>query len=269
MCLFPSNFMSTIKMTPAASIIFVHGAWHSPECWSKVIALLQARNYTCIAVQLSGVLGDPSVNLGTDVAIVRDAITAETSAGRNVFVIGHSFGGVVASSAIKGLARPRDIGTPTDSGHGHVVGHMLIATTYISTGQSLFDRFGGNTAPDSTTLDFEAGMCHVAGDPAHWFYGDLPADEAAEWASKLRSQAIAPMTDKEHSYEGWMDVPTWFLATKEDRIVYFESQKRWTQEARDAGAHITYREFEASHSPFLSKPQETAAYIEEAVMSLE
>ena len=218
-----------------------------------------------MAVHLSGTQDSSAVNLANDVGIVQDAIKTETADGRNVFVVGHSFGGIVAASSIKGLARPAD--APADT--RGVVGLMLIATAYIREGLCTFDVFGGNSAPEPVGLDMETGWSDVVGEPKHWFYGDLSDEDAAHYASKLRRQAIGPMVDKEHTHAGWLDVPTWFLAATQDNIIYYESQKRWTQEAREAGAIITYKEMETSHSPFLSKPQETASFIEEAVLSLD
>ena len=44
-----------------------------------------------------------------------------------------------------------------------------------------------------------------------------------------------------------------------------ELQRMSVQMARDAGADVTVREFVTSHSPMLSKPEETAQFILEAV----
>jgi len=40
------------------------------------------------------------------------------------------------------------------------------------------------------------------------------------------------------------------------------------QMAKDAGADVTLREVDSSHSPMLSKPQETADFIMEAAADL-
>lgn len=72
----------------------------------------------------------------------------------------------------------------------------------------------------------------------------------------------------EDSYAGWMDVPVWFLAATDDKALPFELQKMFITGARKAGADVTVKEIVSSHSPMLSKPQETADLILEAVAAL-
>lgn len=72
-------------------------------------------------------------------------------------------------------------------------------------------------------------------------------------------------TGGELAYNGWADVPVWFLATQLDRPLPVEAQRMFVEDARKAGADVTLREIETSHSPMLSRPEETAGVIVEAV----
>jgi len=256
-------------MTAKPTLIFVPGAWHTAQTWSKVTTLLEAKHYTCICVTLPSTLSEPNTTFFDDIKAVRDPIIAETTAGRNVVVIVHSYGGAVGCSAVKGLTLPKQ-DTSDKTSNGHVIGIASMASGFGPSGVCFIDNFGG-TPPPTWTFDPENAFAILVTPPRELFYHDLPASEAEYWISKLTKQAARPLMNKEggeHAYAGWMDVPVWYLATTEDRAFgpsAAEVQKYIVQVAKDAGADVTVREVESSHSPMLSKPEETAKFIEEAV----
>ena len=52
-------------MSKKANIMLVHGAWADATCWSKVILLLQAKEFNVTAAQI------PLTSLSDDVAVTR------------------------------------------------------------------------------------------------------------------------------------------------------------------------------------------------------
>jgi len=98
------------------------------------------------------------------------------------------------------------------------------------------------------------------------FYHDLPKEEGEYWVTRLTKQSLkALMEGGEAVYSGWKDVPAWYLATTQDQALPVEAQRFFVQSAKEAGGDVTLREVESSHSPMLSKPQETVDFILEAV----
>ncbi|XPS78437.1 hypothetical protein M3J09_010450 [Ascochyta lentis] len=91
------------------TLIFIPGSWHKPTCYKKVIDTLEERyRLKCIAVTLPSTTGNPESTFKDDLDAARTAIALETTQGRNVIVIAHSYGGMVANSAIKNFTLPRD-----------------------------------------------------------------------------------------------------------------------------------------------------------------
>jgi len=39
-------------MSSKPTLIFVHGAWHTPECWQFVILALEGDDFKCITPQM-------------------------------------------------------------------------------------------------------------------------------------------------------------------------------------------------------------------------
>jgi pimeloyl-ACP methyl ester carboxylesterase len=256
-------------MSPKPTLVLVPGSWHSPDVWNKIVTLMEAQQYKCVPVTLPSTLSNPSTGFADDVGAVRDAIVAETAQGRDVVLVVHSYGGAVGCSAIKGLARPkRDVSSSTTHGtSGHVIGIVMIATGFVQTGMSFIDGAGGKPPP-SWKADTESGFAVIVADAREMFYHDLPEEEGNYWVEKLTKQSLKPLMERsEAAYTGWKDVPVWFVATTEDKALPGFVQKIFVQGAKDAGADVTLKEVESSHSPMLSKPKEIADFILEAMAS--
>jgi len=243
------------------TLVLVPGAWHSIETWDKISSLLTEQGYKCVPVPLPSTAGNASATFGEDVKAARDLILAETTEGRDVVVVTHSYGGMLGQSAIKGLTKPKQ-NSPSTS--GHVIGLALIATGFCETGKSFLDGLGGQPPP-TWRLD-SSGFAQFNVPTRELFYHDLPEEEGNYWVSKLTKQASNALTSGgEHSYSGWKDVPVWFLATTEDKALPVQAQTYFVQLAKDSGADVTLKEVASSHSPMLSKPKETADFIVQAV----
>ncbi|MFJ3713505.1 alpha/beta fold hydrolase [Streptomyces sp. NBC_01267] len=85
-----------------STYLLVHGAWHSGECWERVVPLLTSAGHRVIAPSLTG-FGDkahllgPEVGLDTHADDIARLITTEDLT--EVVLVGHSYAGLVISSA--------------------------------------------------------------------------------------------------------------------------------------------------------------------------
>ncbi|EXA28536.1 hypothetical protein FOQG_19164 [Fusarium oxysporum f. sp. raphani 54005] len=245
------------------TLVFVPGAWHTPDCWGKVMAAMEAQHYKCIPVTLPTTQSTSnSVNFATDVKAVCDAIMAETTEGVDVIVLVHAYGGAVGASAISGLTRRN---SETNAGTGHVLGLFMLSTGFVASGISFMDALDGNPPP-TFGADYENNLMPIKADPIDMLYHDLPEEEAKYWVAKLTKHALTSATEGyEVAYEGWKDVPVWYIMTKEDKALPFEAQMMFARSAQKAGADLTLREIHSSHSPMLSKPEETVNLLLEAI----
>ena len=93
------------------------------------------------------------------------------------------------------------------------------------------------------------------------FYNDLSDEEAQKWISKLNKHATqsfyAPAT-----WAAWKNIPSTYLWCGLDNAVPPPGQDAFISQE---GANFNVVKFEnASHSPFLSMPKETADVIRRA-----
>lgn len=267
-------------MSNLPTLIFVPGSWHRPSCYDKIISVLRGkRGLSCVAVTLPSTTGDPAATFKDDVDAVRQAISTETKQGNDVVIIAHSYGGMVGNSAIKGFARPRDAAdsgshpAPSSSGaqrkaprsDGYVVGLILIASGFTLTGIAFMDPFFGRPPP-AWRINNETGYAELVADPREFFYHDLPREEAEYWTSQLTMQSLKSLFEGgEHAYAGWQDVPAWYIGTVEDQGLPVVAQRMTVGMAREMGGSVEHRELHTSHSPFLSRPEDTAGIVFEAV----
>lgn len=253
-------------MAPSTSFVFVPGAWHGADTWQKVATEIEKDGHNCTAVTLPSTLSDPAATFEDDIKAVRDAIAAETTKGHDVVVVVHSYGGQVGNSAVKGFAKGKGVTTPES---GHVIGLAMIATGFTVAGLSFLDGLGGKPPPQ-WIADTETGFATIVVDARDMLYHDLPENEGNLWVSKLTKQSLKALKEGgEHSYPGWQDVPCWYLSTLEDHGLPPLAQQFFVKTAQEAGADVTLREIQSSHSPMLSKPKETANFILESAKYFE
>ncbi|OBT73992.1 hypothetical protein VF21_06013 [Pseudogymnoascus sp. 05NY08] len=261
-------------MSNLPTLVFVPGSWHKPTCYDKIIKPLEEQHkLKCIRVTLPSTSGNPEATFKNDIDAAQDAISSETTQGRNVVVIAHSYGGMVGNSAIKGFAKPRDTSSTSLStldqsqtqNKGYVIGLILIASGFTFTGLAFMDPFFGHPPP-SWRVNKETGYAELVTPPRELFYHDVPEEDAEYAVSQLTPQSLKSLFEGgEHSYAGWLDVPAWYIGTVEDRGLPVVAQRLNVGMAREMGCPVEHRELQTSHSPFLSQPEETVGILVEAV----
>jgi pimeloyl-ACP methyl ester carboxylesterase len=192
---------STNTMATKPAFVFVPGAWHTAETWTKVTSALVTQGYESVSVTLPTTSGDASASFVEDVKATRNAIEAQLSQKRDVIVVVHSYGGVVGQSAMKDL-------TSVSSLTGRIIGLVVIASGYAQPGMAFLDGTGGTPPP--TWRLHPSGFAELQVPAQALFYDDLPQAEADEWTAKLTKQSTRAFTEgREVTYPGWKDVPVW------------------------------------------------------------
>ncbi|KAK0636663.1 Alpha/Beta hydrolase protein [Bombardia bombarda] len=239
-------------MSQKPTIVLVPGAGYPVETWHKIVTLMEAEQYKCVPVRLLSSASNAAATFLDDIQAVRSAILAETTQGRDVVVVVHSYGALPGHSASKGLTLPKDHDSSSSaaSSSGHVLGFVGLTTGFTATGMCFLDGTGGKPPP-SWRANEETGFVEFLAEPRGLFFHDVEEEEGKYW----------------HAYAAWMDAPTWYLAATEDRALPVEAQRMFVQMAKDAGGDVTVREIDSSHSPMLSRPRETAGFIMEAAAS--
>jgi pimeloyl-ACP methyl ester carboxylesterase len=209
------------------TFLLVHGAWHGTWCWDALAPKL-GETRTVELPSKSPLRGD----LAADAAAVRSAIAAIDGP---VVVVAHSYGGAPVTEGAAGVE--------------HIV---YVAAFMLDVGESLYSAVGGRD-PDWWQRSEEDRMVTPLR-PEEIFYNDCAPEVAAAAAARLRPQTAKSFTDP-LTRTAWSEVPTTYVICERDNAIPV-----FGQEAMSARAGRVER-LDASHSPFLSRPDELAELI--------
>ncbi|MFM0048413.1 alpha/beta fold hydrolase [Caballeronia grimmiae] len=130
--------MSSTHASPARTFVLIHGAWHGGWCWRFVADRLTARGHRVFAPSLTG-LGDrrhllgAATSLDVPIADIENLIESEELS--DVVIVGHSFGGLVASGVAD--RRPEAIRSL-----------VFLDSLLVENGQAAFDVLPANVVKE-------------------------------------------------------------------------------------------------------------------------
>ena len=221
----------------AKNIVLVHGAWADGSCWSKVIALLEAKGFHVVAVQ------NPLTSFADDVAATERIIALQDGP---VILVGHSYAGVVITEA---------------GNDPKVVGLVYVAAFAPGEGESINSvskpyppaPLGGELRLDAQGF-LTASRKGIAEDMAQ----DLP-DEQQQILAATQGQTAAAVFGATVTRAAWKSKPSWAVIAGNDRAIP-------PQLGKDEAAAIkaTSITVPSNHLAMLSHPREVAEVIEQA-----
>ncbi|KAI1261616.1 Alpha/beta hydrolase fold-1 [Xylariaceae sp. FL1019] len=253
----------TMKLKLKPVIMLVHGAWHTPEYWFLVKDRLEEAGYDVLAPRLPSVCGPETVNFSwrSDVATVLDHATPLFAAGRNVVIVGHSYGGSVVTNAVPGNTVRERAAKGLKGGFSAVVYICAFPVVQRDTPCVTGEHHGYYSCAEPQKGNSFSMRIHPGQEP---FYNDLPEDEAKKWEGKLQWQS-------QRSFEepyAWcaqdlsaLDVPLAYLYCEKDLAVPPPVQDFFIRHL----PKMTVERCPAGHSPMISQPEQTTGFILKAV----
>jgi pimeloyl-ACP methyl ester carboxylesterase len=216
-----------------ATLLLVHGAWHSSWAWQPLIDELSDVDVVTVDLPSSGT--DPRAlgDLADDAEAVRAALAGIEGP---VVVVAHSYGGSPVTEAVR-----------ADSGVAHLV---YLCAFQLDVGDSLLGSVGGEAPPW-----WEMHETHiVAGTPERVFYNGVPAELTEAAVARLQLQSRSSV-EQPLTRAAWTQVPSTYVVCEQDQAIPV-----FAQEAMSSRAGTVLR-LDAGHSPFLSQPAELAAML--------
>lgn len=244
------------------TVVLVPGAWTAPAAFHKLVAILDAKGFAVYVPALPTNNGHrpPDSSFDDDVQAVRQAVQRPVEdEGKEVIVFMHSYGGVVGTTALRGLTRQD---RETQGLPGGVV-HLLYAAAFLlALDQNI------RTVVQTVNLPGREGLVQFAddgtwfpADPVALLYPDLAPDDREEQRSLLQWGNAAVLTAGTTTYEAWRDVPALYVRATEDRWLPPEFQDFCVQNAMDAGVAIRTEALPSGHSPYVNFASELAEMI--------
>lgn len=241
-------------MAAKPTIVIVHGAWHRPLHFDPLTKALESHGYRVVRPALPSVAKAPQETLpdnSEDIALVRSTILHELdTAGHDVILVPHSYGGIPTSSALEGL------GTKSRAATGKPTSVLAVAAI------ASFILPRGMTIPQVENRTRPPGPDMAGPPPTEFFFQDV-APETRSWAeANLSEMSMLALYESPCRFSAWDEVPVFYLLCADDRALPPATQERIVQRIKDDGGSVTTEVLAgSSHSPFLSRVDETAAFV--------
>ncbi|KAJ6035726.1 hypothetical protein N7540_000005 [Penicillium herquei] len=239
------------------TFVFSLGAWISPEVYDSTRSHLSELGYCseCPAHPSTGA-EPPSKTLSDDVNSLRKFLTNLADEDRDLIVVAHSYGGVVASCAVDGLSKQF---REKEGRAGGVIKVVYLAAFALDKGQSLLGMLGGNLLP-WMKVEGDYVLADGAGSVG---WQDLPLEAQEKWNSLALHACRAPFSG-ETTYEPWQDIPCAYIVCERDNALPPTFQELFA--SKMGGPEVTYR-LPSSHSPFLSMSDRLATLLQQIAKS--
>lgn len=225
----------------------VHGAWHNPSLYEPLPSLLTRAGYALISPTLPSV-GGSMETFDEDVVVIRKELQQLVDAGKEIAVLMHSYGGMVGSEAVRGFSKD-DV-----EGPGGVIRMIYMCSFALPEGTSLMDAL--NNIPPPWTVKVNEHQekpinCH------HTFYNDVSKEIAERMEAGLKYHASRTFQSK-ISYAAWKYIDSTYIICELDNALPGVAQEAMSGQD---GRWLKVERLQASHSPWLSMPEETAELV--------
>ncbi len=219
------------------SIVLVHGGFVDGSGWEGVYKILKRDGYNVVVVQ------NPTISLADDVAVTRRAID---SAGGDVILVGHSYGGAVI----------------TQAGNDPKVAGLVYITAFApDKGESIATLIAHPApgAPVPPILPPQSGFLMLDKSKfAEAFAADVNPELASFMANSQVPWGVEALNGTV-TEPAWKTKPSWYLVATTDHMIPPGAQRFMAERAK-----ATIAESPGSHAIYVSKPDVVARFIEKA-----
>ncbi|KAI1747146.1 Alpha/beta hydrolase fold-1 [Xylaria castorea] len=246
---------TTTEIKTAPTIFFIPGAWHDPWVFDSVRSILSTRGFETETSPLATVGStDPSVGIHSDAAKIRSALTNLINKEKEVVLVAHSYGGIVASNAVDGLGIKQ---RTADGLNGGIIMVLYLAAFVVPTGTDLKINLGGSYPSWwNISKDFITPM-----QPLDIFYADVETSLAEKAVAALRPMPlqIAKDISAYDPRDGTFEVG--YIFAEKDHAIHISAQDAMFSQF-PVGSFSA--RLDSGHSPFFSMPDTLADTIENA-----
>lgn len=253
------------------TIVIVGGAFHTPESYGKLKAVLEGAGYEVHVPRLPSCneARPPNAELTNDTEHIRTYVEHLANEGHRVVVIGHSYGGQVCSNALTGLG----LEARSSQGlKGGVASLIYLAGYALIEGRSTLDKFQEFGKIENMPLVFDMAEDHtiVPRNPRLLFGLTGPGVDEAEietyietlcrWHGKGMFQPLERAS--------WRELPVAYIHTTLDTSIPLAEQESMVKTLETTGRKVPTFSVEAGHCPNFTAPQGILGAVNAVVLTL-
>ncbi|KAJ6470415.1 Alpha/beta hydrolase fold-1 [Mycena sanguinolenta] len=252
-----------MSTTDKPTIIILPGSFSPISSYAAVIGELEARGYSVHGIELETVGRRQGVPPGMydDAAAVAALASRLADEGKDVVLVPHSYSGIVASEASKGLAKSV---REKEGKRGGISRIVFVAAVAPREGQTVKDLFDGAldfmVNKDGYLVKIDDTMCAAV------FFSDLPTEEALVYTSKTQDHSAVSF-EQPLTYAAYKDIPVSFLLCENDKMMgpEFLSKIIAGMESEMGGRRVDRYSVKSAHAINASQPKVMADLVVKAI----
>ena len=192
-----------------------------------------------------------------DAALIASKLTTLADEGKDIVLVMSSYGGFPGTEAAFGLSKAA---RKKNGSQGGIISLVYIAAHIPQIGQCTSD-FGDGTLPKDEYMSVE-----YSPEVASAVFSDLSdSKEQKQYFDMMRNHSRVSF-DGKLKHEGWKEVKSYYLHTKQDNIIRPDVQLRQIKNAKDQGADLEVIEIDSGHIPMLGRESEVCELLVNAAV---
>ncbi|KIW95637.1 uncharacterized protein Z519_04222 [Cladophialophora bantiana CBS 173.52] len=201
---------------------------------------------------------EPPASLSDDTEFFSNIIGKIADQGKDIIVLGHSYGGLVASESAKGHSKVERCARGQKGGITRIV---FLAAIVLQEGQSLVGHQG--KPPPSIVKTDENGFMRLA-NPAlsgSRMYDVWPEERALAWARAAPKHSALSFASVV-TYTAFKDIPSSYIFCEQDQVVPPALQAQYIENIKIvAGRDVDIHKLNSNHVPNLTVTETLAELI--------
>ncbi|KAK7023030.1 AB hydrolase-1 domain-containing protein [Favolaschia claudopus] len=244
------------------TIIIIPGSFAPLWSYDPVINELKANRYPVEGIELETVgKRDKAPGLYDDAAKVAALVRRLADEGKDVVLVPHSYGGLVACEASKGLGKSI---REKEGKKGGIARIVFVTAVVGREGQSLKDVFDG-VQQDYLIIEGEYMSMEPVGCAAVTF-SSLTQEEGLAWVKRMPNHSAISFVQT-LTYPAYKDISVSYLLCEEDKCISPELQNQiiTSMESQMGGTKVDRHPVKADHGINVTQPKLMAEGIMKAV----
>lgn len=238
------------------AFVLVPGAFCPGQYYHKVTSLLKKRGYSVHEIDLPSVgkRDGPPATMYDDAGHIRSVVSKFADEGKNVVLAANSYGGFVATEAVKGTT-PAERNSAGKSAPEALVHLVYIGSLLPPVGINIQELVGDKQpAQIVSELEYIEPMDPSIG--GAYICSDISESEQKHYAAMQKPHSAVSFTGR-LAYAGYLHVPTTFVLTGKDKAV----DPKFLHDSvdgviKEGKANVRKVVLESDHCPMISHPEE-------------
>ncbi|KAJ5376138.1 hypothetical protein N7509_013024 [Penicillium cosmopolitanum] len=242
------------------TLVVIPGSFSPPALYKNFVDNLRSLDFEAIVEPLQSAIrreSSPSSSMYDDASHFREVISKLADQGKDIVLIPHSYGGIVANESAKGLLKS----DRSKAGKaGGIVEIVNISTLTPAVGETALD-VAGKLGLDQFPVEGEYMVLEDEG-CAKANYNDVPWDQALEFAKGHSDHSAKSFRDK-LTYAAYLDIPSSWVFCERDVLLPRAFQRETIDliEQR-SGKKVRVFSIDAGHCVTSTRPKELAVLIQ-------